>query len=186
MITLHETGQLDEVELIATSGTPLAPAAGYAERNPLTKVPALARPDGCTLYDSRVICRYLDDRAQAGLYGQGETVWQNLTVEATGDGMTDAALLMVYETRLRAPDAQSVAWIEGQWRKIDQALDAIEARWMSFLQEPLSIGQISVACALGYLDLRHDAQNWRDGRANLSEWFKEFSGRESFQKTSPG
>lgn len=66
MVLLHETGQLDDVALEPTSGTPLAPAEGFAARNPLTKVPALERPDGCTLYDSRVICAYLDDRAGAG------------------------------------------------------------------------------------------------------------------------
>lgn len=66
MVLLHETGQLDDVALEPTSGTPLAPAEGLAARNPLTKVPALERPDGCTLYDSRVICAYLDDRAGAG------------------------------------------------------------------------------------------------------------------------
>jgi len=92
MVLLHETGQLDDVALEPTSGTPLAPAEGFAVRNPLTKVPALERPDGCTLYDSRVICAYLDDRAGAGLYPQGTSRWDTLTLEATADGMLDAAL----------------------------------------------------------------------------------------------
>ena len=159
MILLHETGQLDDVELLPTTGTPLTPAVGYAAQNPLTKVPALQRPDGCTLYDSRVICRYLDDRAGAGLYGHGAAMWEVLTLEATAEGMLDAALLMVYETRLRPAGAQSANWIDGQWRKIDQALAALEARWMSHLNAPLNMGQIAVACALGYLDLRHAESN---------------------------
>ena len=69
MVLLHETGQLDDVALQDQSGTPLAPADTLLPKNPLGKVPALERPDGPTLYDSRVICAYLDDRAGGKLYG---------------------------------------------------------------------------------------------------------------------
>ncbi|SFA98671.1 Glutathione S-transferase [Poseidonocella pacifica] len=185
MITLLETGQRDEVELVPTSGTPLAPAPGFSARNPLTKVPALERAEGATLYDSRVICQYLDARVGGGLYPGGERRWEVLTLEATGDGILDAALLMVYEKRLRAEDARSDKLIEAQWAKISQACDALEARWLGHLAGRIDAGQIAVACALGYLDLRHEARNWRAGRTGLSSWFAGFSERDSFTRTAP-
>ena len=83
MVLLHETGQLGDVRLHEASGTPLNPAEGLEASNPLTKVPALERDDGPTLYDSRVICAYLDDRATARLYPSGPARWETLTLEAT-------------------------------------------------------------------------------------------------------
>lgn len=184
MVLLHETEQLEAVQLVPTSGTPLAPAEGFAAANPLTKVPALERPDGPTLYDSRVITQFLNARAGAALYPQAR-YFDVLTLEATGDGITDAALLMVYETRLRPEEIRFPEWVEGQWSKIERALDVLNTRWMSHLNGPLDAGQISVACALGYLDFRHDARNWRQGRDALSAWFETFSKRASMVQTRP-
>lgn len=185
MVVLHETGQLSDVELIPASGSPINAAEGLPAANPLGKIPALARPDGATLYDSRVICRYLDARAKAGLYPTGNSEWDILTLEATGDGMADAALLMVYEDRLRPEDLRFSDWVEGQWAKVDHALDALTARWMSHLHGPLNAGQISVACALAYLDFRHDARHWRDGHDALAAWYSEFAARDSMRLTDP-
>jgi len=185
MVLLHETGQLADVALEVKSGTPLAPAEGLPAMNPLGKVPALARDEGPTLYDSRVICAFLDDRASAGLYGTGARRWDILTLEATADGMLDAALLMVYEGRLRPEEIRMADFVEAQWAKIDRALDALESRWTSHLAGPLDMGQIAVGCALGYLDLRHGARNWRAGRPDLAKWFEGFESREAMQKTRP-
>lgn len=99
MLVLHETGQLEDVELVSASGTPMNPADALLSKNPLTKVPALERPDGPTLIDSRVICRFLDERGQGGLYPKGAGQWHAITLEALGDGILDAALLMTYEAR---------------------------------------------------------------------------------------
>ncbi|MCT8158738.1 glutathione S-transferase [Pseudoruegeria sp. SHC-113] len=184
MVLLHETEQLEAVELVPASGTPLAPAEGLGAANPLTKVPALERPDGPTLYDSRVITQFLNARAGATLYPQAR-YFDVLTLEATGDGITDAALLMVYETRLRREEIRFPEWVEGQWSKIERALDVLNTRWMSHLNGPLDAGQISVACALGYLDFRHDARNWRQGRDALAAWFEAFSNRASMVQTRP-
>lgn len=185
MVVLHETGQLQDVTLEATSGTPLAPAAGFVAKNPLTKVPALERPDGCTLYDSRVICRFLDARAKAGLYPQGPRGWETLTLEATGDGITDAALLMTYEARLR-PEAQRMdAFVDAQWAKIENACAALNARWVSHLSGPLDAGQIAVGCALAYVDYRHEARGWRKGNDALAAWYADFAVRDAMQATTP-
>lgn len=185
MVVLHETGQLDDVELVTTSGTPLDPADGFAAVNPLSKVPALVTEDGQAIYDSRIICRYLDARANAGLYGSDDT-WRIQTLEATGEGMIDAALLMAYEWRLRPEEIRFEAWVEGQWNKVAQALDVIERDYMDLLNAPLSAGQIAVACALGYLDLRNTDRKWRVGRPGLAAWFEAFSARPSMLATVPG
>ena len=185
MVLLHETGQIGDVELVAGSGNPVDPAGAPLDANPLGKVPALERPDGPALYDSRVICRYLDDRAASGLYPEGARLWDTLTVEATGDGILDAALLMVYEGRIRPEELRYGPWVEGQWAKVDRALDALETRWVAHLQGPLDAGQIAVGCALGYLDFRHHVRDWRNGRPRLAGWFAGFDARASMRATVP-
>ena len=185
MVLLHESKMLDQVTLIAATGTPVDTGSMPLDQNPLGKIPALERDDGPALYDSRVICRYLDRLSGKGFYPDEPRLWDTLTVEATGDGITDAAILMVYEVRVRPEDKRYEPWVEGQWGKIDRALDALESRWMDHLSGPLDMGQISVACALGYLDFRHAARGWRDGRADLAGWFDEFAIRPSMQATMP-
>lgn len=185
MVTLHETGQLDRVELVPASGTPVAPGTMPVASNPLGKVPTLERPDGPALYDSRVITRYLDGLATGGLYPAEPRLWETLTLEATGDGICDAAVLMVYEARLREETGPSEAWTEAQWAKIVRALDALEARWLAHLAGRIDAGQIAVGCALGYLDFRHDARGWRDGRPMLARWFERFDERPSMVATRP-
>jgi len=185
IVLLHETGQMDAVELVTGSGSPIDPGTAPLEANPLGKVPALERADGPALYDSRVICQYLDDRAGAGLYPQGARRWDTLTLEATGDGILDAALLMVYEGRLRPEELRFAPWVEGQWAKVDRALDVLETRWMAHLEGPLDAGQIAVGCALGYLDFRHDARGWRNGRPHLAAWYAGFAARASMKATVP-
>lgn len=184
-VLLRETNQIADVELVPTAGTPVSPAKGFSTHNPLGKVPALTRKDGATLYDSRVICQFLDTRANAELYGTSETRWDNLVIESTADGILDAALLMTYEARLRPVDKQFHDYIEGQWAKISQAVAAIEAQWIDHLRGPLSIGHIAVGCALGYLDLRHDARKWRLSAPKLDDWFAGFAERESMKATIP-
>lgn len=185
MVLLHETGVLDQVELITGSGTPLDPGAAPLDANPLGKIPALERADGTALFDSRVICRYLDDHAKAGLYPAGDRLWDTLVLESTADGILDAALLMVYETRLRPEDLRFAPWVEGQWAKVDRALDMLESRWIPHLQGALDIGQIALGCALGYLDFRHAARNWRADRPHLAAWDAAFAARPSMQATRP-
>ena len=185
MVLLHETGQLADVTLAETATTPIAPDDGLLSRNPLGKVPALERPDGPTLYDSRVICAYLDERKDGKLYGKGQHRWDVLTLEATADGILDAALLMVYETRLRPEDKRMEAWVDGQWGKIARACAALNTRWVSQLSGPVDMGQIAVACALAYVDYRLDARGWRTGNDALADWFARFESRPSMKATVP-
>lgn len=185
LILLMETGQLDDVTQIDGSGTPLAPHAEVPGKNPIGKIPALERSDGPTLYDSRVICQFLDARAGGKLYPDGPRKWDTLTLEATADGILDAALLMTYEARLRPENMRMDAWVDGQWNKIARACAALNTRWMSHLNGPLDMGQVAVACALGYVDFRHDARGWRKGNDALADWYKSFGERASMQATVP-
>lgn len=185
MVTLHETGQLEQVELVSAAGNPVAPGTMPVAVNPLGKVPTLERPDGPAIYDSRVITRYLDSIVGGGLYPDGPRVWETLTLEAAGDGITEAAVLMVYERKLREEAAQSAAWVEGQWTKIARALDALEDRWLAHLAGRIDAGQIAVGCALGYLDFRHAGRNWRAGRPGVARWFEQFAERPSMVATRP-
>ena len=183
-VLLRESGLKEHVTEVMGSGTPLEPNPTTIVTNPLGKIPALIRDDGPALYDSRVICRYLDSLA-GNVYYPETRLWEVLTLEATAEGIIDAALLMAYEWRLRPEDRRFEPWVEGQWTKIARALDVIEARWMSHLGGRLDMSHIAVGCALGYLDFRHDARGWRNGRPSLAAWFAEFSGRPSMQDTVP-
>ncbi|MBE9638878.1 glutathione S-transferase [Salipiger mangrovisoli] len=184
LVTLHETGQDGDVEKVEVVASPMAPDPALIAANPVGKIPALVRADGPTLYDSRVICRFLDARAGAGLYPESR-IWDTLTLEATGDGIMDAAVLIIYEERFRPREQVSMDWIEGQWGKVSRALDALNTRWMSHLAGRMDMGHISVACALGYLDFRHDARKWRVGREALAGWYDSFAKRESMVATDP-
>ncbi|NJM84174.1 MAG: glutathione S-transferase [Tabrizicola sp.] len=186
MIVLQEAGRADAVTLIAASGTPVDPGSIPLDRNPLGKIPALVREDGGALYDSRVICRYLDDLFDLGLYPGGARLWPVLTLEATADGIADAAVLMRYESVVRPAEFRYPDWMAGQSAKIDRALDAVEARWLSHLAGPVDMSQIALAAALGYLDFRQPERTWRDGRPGLAQWFAGFAERPSMQATAAG
>lgn len=185
MVTLHETGWLDRVELVPAGGSPTTRGASPVAVNPLGKVPALERDDGPALYDSRVITRYLDSVAEGGLYPEPPRLWETLTLEATGDGIAEAALLIVYEGRVRDEAARNEAWVEGQWTKVARALDTLEDRWLAHLAGRIDAGQVAVGCALAYLDFRHGARGWRDGRPGVGAWFERFAARPSMLATAP-
>ena len=185
VVLLHETGQIGDVEIAPATGTPIDSGSMPLALNPLGKIPALERDDGPALYDSRVICRFLDDRVGGRLYPKGPRLWDTLTLEATADGIVDAAILMVYEWRLRPEDKRMPDWVEGQWGKIARALDALDQRWLSHLNGPLDMGQIAVGAALGYLDFRHDDRGWRNARPGLAAWDDAFAARPSMVATQP-
>lgn len=185
VVLLHELGRADAVQIDTVVTSAFASDKALMAANPLAKLPALARPDGITLYDSRVITAYLNDLYGGGFYPQTAARWEALTLEATGDGIMDAAVSMAYEVRLRPEAEQSADWIEAQWEKVARALAVLNARWMSHLSGPPTIGHISVACALSYLDLRHGARNWRLENDALAKWHAEFDSRPSMAATRP-
>lgn len=185
MIVAHETGLIDRITVQPASGNAVEPGTMPVDLNPLGKIPALdLGPEG-VLYDSRVICRYLDTLAGTGFYPEAPKLWQTLTLEATADGIMDAAVLMVYEARIRPEEIRFAPWLDGQWAKISRALDALEGKWAAHLAGPLDMGQIAVGAALGYLDFRLATRDWRAGRAGLTQWYAAFSARPAMVATRP-
>jgi glutathione S-transferase len=182
LVLLHETGQLGDVEIVDVATSPVATDKTVKASNPLGKIPALERGHGPTLYDSRVICEFLNELAGADLYAGG---WDTKVLEATADGLMDATVLMSYELRLRPEEKRWDDWTEGQRAKALGACSAINDRWMPMMRGPLNIGQIAVACALGYADFRHPSLGWRDRNTALAEWYADFESRGSMQATLP-
>ena len=181
-VLLRETDQLKDVKEVHVTTSPFKPDPTAHAANPTGRIPSLTRPDGPALYDSRVITRYLDARNDAGLYPKAN-LWDVLTVEATGDSMMDSAVSISYETRMRAEQLISTDWVDAQWAKIIGGCKALQNNWMTNLNGPMTMGHISVACALGYLDLRHDSHNWRQGHETLATWFATFKKRDSMVDT---
>ncbi|MEM9797731.1 MAG: glutathione S-transferase [Pseudomonadota bacterium] len=183
-VVLLETGQ-DDVEVRDVTASPMGGDAALNAANPSGKIPTLLRDDAPALYDSRVICRFLDDRAGAGLYPQGR-LWDVLSLEANADAIMEASVGMTYEMRFRAEKGLVWdEWLDLQWAKVARSLNAMENRSMPILEGPLNIAQIAVGCALGYLDLRHGARNWRDGRPALAAWEAGFAARDAMTATRP-
>lgn len=182
---LVETGHEGEVEIRNVTAAAIgAVDEGLIAANPAGKLPTLLRPDGPAVYDSRVICRYLDARFGMGMYPE-KGLFEILTLEATADAILDAAILMVYERRLRPEALVFEDYVEGQWRKVTRTLDAVETRWMSNLAGPLNMSHIAMGCAVGYLDFRLDARNWREGRPALAAWADDFLARPAMTATAP-
>jgi glutathione S-transferase len=149
------------------------PADSIRVQNPLGKIPALALEDGSSLYDSRVIAEYLDWLAGGGkLFPSDPAVrFAALRLQALGDGINDAALLVRYEQTARPESMRHAASLELQQGKIDRGLAALEAEPPA---GPVNIGHIAVATALGYLDLRFEGA-WRAKYPNLVAWLDAFS-----------
>jgi len=184
-VLLLETGLEDRVEKETVAITPMNPGEVVPSINPLGKVPCLVTDNGNSIFDSRVITRYLDTLHNGyKLYPEGDALWPVLTLEAMADGMLDAAVLMIYERLLRTDEQKSPEWVEAQWLKISRALEHLDGQ-VSIL-EPLSMASIAVGATLGYIDFRHDDRKWRDIAPNLAVWEAEFSKRASMQATLPG
>ncbi|TAJ31347.1 glutathione S-transferase [Bosea sp. (in: a-proteobacteria)] len=176
-----ELGLLDKIEIVAADTTD--PNEVLREQNPLGKIPTLVLEDGMTLFDSRVIVDYLDHLAGGGkIIPAGEARFAQLRLQALADGIADAALLKVYEGRFRAETERSANWVAHQDGKVARGLAALEAAPPAFPDRP-RIGEIALACALGYLDLRF-AGAWRAEHPRLVAWLDDFAARvPAFEKT---
>lgn len=184
LVLAHETGQASEIEVVTAATSPVAGAPDVAPHNPLGKVPALILDNGTCLFDSRVICEYLDMRSEgARLFPEGAERWDALTRQALADGILDAALVTRYERVMRPEPLRWDAWDAGQIAKIKAGLDRIEAVVADM--PVLDIGTIAIACALGYLDYRFPDLSWRDGRPATAAWYAVFEGRPSMTATVP-
>jgi len=179
-----ETGLMGEIEIAKVTITPTGPDANLCADNPIGKIPTLVRDDGSALYDSRVICEYLDSlhRGARMFPENGEARWTAVRRQALADGILDAAVNTRYETFLRPEELRWTDWVDNQMAKIRRGLDMLETESM---HDGVDIGTISVACALGYLDFRYPDEGWRDPRPRLAAWFEKFAARASMSETRP-
>lgn len=164
----------------------IAPEAGFLDQNALGKIPTLVLEDGTTLFDSPVIVEYLDHLAGGGrvVPTEAKARFAALRLQALCDGILDAALLIVYEGRFRQSEMKVQAWIDRQLGKIDRALAVLEASPPA-IGNPPDVGQITLACALGYLDLRLEGR-WRRDHPKLVAWLEHFAAQvPAFAKTKP-
>ena len=180
-----ETGLLDRIELLDTAVLPTTLNERVNALNPLGKIPVLLTDDDQVLYDSRVICEYLDTlHAGAKLLPSGAARWQVLRLAALADGLMDAALLARYERAVRPAELQWAAWLDGQLGKVQRSLTELECQ-VERLQGPLDLGQIGVACALGYLDFRFADLDWRAAHPGLAAFQQTFAQRASMLASAP-
>ena len=151
------------------------PADSLLVQNPLGKIPALIMEDGTVWYDSRVILEVLDHLAGGGRIVPREPMarFETLRLQALCDGAMDARVLIVYESRYRPPEMRVDAWVERQTDKAARALKALEASPPK-LTDPPDVGQIALACLLGYQDLRF-GDGWRKGHPKLVAWLDKFA-----------
>jgi len=180
MICAHELGLSNQIELLPSKASPVDRDKSIVEKNPLGKVPTLLTQEGLALYDSRVICEYLNDQGSGQLFPTNPALkWEAITMQALGDGLLDAALLTRYETFLRPKELCWNDWVNGQIEKIHSSLQQFES---TIHNDSFHIGQITLACALGYLDLRFDHLAWRKSHPKLKDWFEAINKRESVAK----
>ncbi|HEV2630276.1 MAG TPA: glutathione S-transferase N-terminal domain-containing protein [Pseudolabrys sp.] len=179
MLGCDDRVELRDADLNAT-------AEPLRAQNPLGKIPALVLEDGRTLYDSRVILDYLDHIAGGGRIIPRDTQarFEALTLQALCDGAMDACVLIVYESRYRPAEMHVQSWLDRQAGKVARALDALEASPPPLTATP-HVGDIALACLLGYRDLRFD-RTWRNGHPRLHAWHDAFAAAvPAFAATAP-
>lgn len=172
MVAAHALGMAERIECVRT---PVGPARLNPEvmaSNPLNKVPTLLLEDGKPLYDSRVICEYLDALAGGDTLfpRDSEARWSALRRQCLADGLLDT-LILRRDEYFRGDGHRSIAHIEATAVKIQAALDAMEAEADELVDASrIDIGHIAIGVALGYLDFRAPDYQWRDGRPRLAGW----------------
>lgn len=183
VVAAIETDIDGRIELVADD--PRLPDSPIAGVNPLRRIPALELGDGESLFESVLICEYLDDLHDGPKLfpAGGEARWRALRLHALADGILTYAVMRINETR--RPESERSPGQMARWRRdIAGTLDALEKR-AAELDGPITIGQVTAGCALGYLDFRFGNEDWRPGRSGLARWFETWSKRPSMTATVP-
>ena len=188
LVALIETKQLDDVVLEEVKIGPMAPGEIVPAANPLGKIPTLLLPNGSSIIDSKYICRYIDEANPNSdgqkLYPRGEDIWPALRLEALADGILEAAVLLIYEIRIRPEELRVKEWVDAQLLKINRTLDHLEDN-ISQLLENINMGCLTIAISLDYLDFRHEYIGWRKNHPKLSAWHDRIKSRQSLNETYP-
>ena len=179
LVTAREVGCEARIELLDAAANPINRDAKIVAHNPLGKVPTLLTDDGVALYDSRVICEYLNAQGGGRLFpADGADRWEALTWQALGDGLLDAALLVRYENNTRPESLRWSDWTAGQMDKIHTSLRELDTHGPG-RRAAFDIGHITIGCALWYLDLRYPELDWRSRFPALAQWSEPLMKRES-------
>ena len=183
MICAHELQLTPQLELVRSVAAMLKPNAALMQDNPLSKIPTLVLPDGQTLFDSVVICEYLDHLAGGALFPKdGPARWAALRWHALGDGLLDALILWRNERERAAPLSDLLAAFELKTRA---SLQLLEGEVPSLEGSAFGIGHLTLVCALGYIDYRFDTLGWRAQAPQLAAWFAKMQQRASVAATEP-
>lgn len=182
LVAAHELGLADRMQLLPSNANPVTRDQDIIAKNPLGKVPTFITDEGAALYDSRVICEYLDTLAGGSLFPRsGDARWETLTLQALGDGILDGALLARYEDVARPEELRWPAWRAAQLDKAETSLAHLAAHPALIGPGRVDIGTLTVACALWYLDLRFADFGWRDRHPAVALWYTAFATRPSLQ-----
>ena len=186
LMVAMEKGLAEEIEI--TPMPTFTTESDIWKKNPLGKVPALSTREGSVLCDSPLICEYLDSLSEEAplVPRSGKDRWECLNFHALADGIMDASIQRTMERRQRPAEYQLEAVHTTQRLKIETTLKVFEqAVTEQKMGESFGLAEISLACALAYLDFRYGDEDWRNGSPALTEWFDNVSKRPSFIKTSP-
>lgn len=168
MVTAYEVGLVDLIELLPANAHPVNRDHNIIQNNPLGKVPTLINKDGHALYDSRVICEYLNAIGNGPLLpSEGAARWEALTLQSLGDGILDAALLARYENNVRPESLRWSDWVTGKMDAIHTSLAYLNQHPEVFAKD-FHLGSLTVGCALWYLDLRYPELEWRQHYPQLA------------------
>jgi len=187
MVCAIERGIDGQIEKLGSAAHPIKQDAAIKAHNPTGKVPTLVADDGMAIYDSRVICEFLDSvgSAPALFPAAGTDRWKALVLQSAADEMLDAALLARYETVARPETLRWPDWHEGQITKIHTTVKTYSDAWIGHLESRLDIGTVAAAVSLGYLDFRFPDIGWRQGNDRLAAWYAAFAERPSMKATQP-
>ena len=181
MVCAHELGVADRIETVRTVVAMDKPNPMLLFDNPLGKIPTMVLDDGTVLYDSLVICEFLDGLAGPKLFpAAGAARWTALTWHALGTGLLDTFILWRNEREKPAPHA---AWLAGFELKAQTALDHMETLVPEMEAAPFGIGQITLGIVPAYVDFRFPDLEWRSGRPKLEAWYRGFAARASMRAT---
>ena len=182
LVTAHEAGLKDRVVFVKTSVKPQEVNPDLRRLSPIAKVPVLETDHGHGVHDSRVIMEYLVHVSGETdlLPHEGVKRFRILTLQAMAQGAADAAVSLRYEQAVRPEDKRWPELQERQKQRLRDTLDDLEGSWAETLRET-TLGAISTACMLGYIDFRHAYLDWRTGRPGLSSFEKDFAARASMK-----
>jgi glutathione S-transferase len=180
LVFAHEAGLADRLDVVHYETSPTQPNAEVFARNPLGKVPVLLRSDGAALFDSDVICAYLDSFADHSLYPAGAERWIALRLQALAQGLAESGIALRWEDVRRPAPLRYAPLADGMTRKLATAYDWLEAE--ADFSAPAHIGHIALATALDWISFR-SLPGFRAGRPRLSGWFDAFADRPSMRAT---